>query len=77
MLTSMRISLIVEQCSYTALAMGQNHYPQPFNMLCVAQLVRAPVCGTGGREFKSHHTPHRFIKGIWLCNNEFLKYGFI
>jgi hypothetical protein len=24
----------------------------------VAQLVRAPVCGTGGRGFNSHHSPH-------------------
>ena len=26
-------------------------------MADVAQLVRAPVCGTGGRGFKSHHSP--------------------
>src|SRR3712207_7644629 len=25
----------------------------------VAQLVRAPVCGTGGRGFKSRRSPHR------------------
>lgn len=24
----------------------------------VAQLVRAPVCGTGSRGFKSHQSPH-------------------
>ena len=32
-----------------------------YNHLCfmadVAQLVRAPVCGTGGRGFKPHHSP--------------------
>ena len=27
-------------------------------MVDVAQLVRAPVCGTGGREFESHLPPH-------------------
>lgn len=31
----------------------------------VAQLVRAPVCGTGGRGFNSHHSPHSF-----MTNNE-------
>jgi hypothetical protein len=25
----------------------------------VAQLVRAPVCGTGGRRFETGHSPHR------------------
>lgn len=29
-------------------------------MVDVAQLVRAPVCGTGGRGFKSRHPPHLF-----------------
>ena len=28
------------------------------NMVGVAQLVRAPVCGTGGRGFKSLRPPH-------------------
>ena len=27
----------------------------------VAQLVRAPVCGTGCRRFKSGHSPHFFV----------------
>ena len=27
------------------------------NMVGVAQLVRAPGCGPGGRGFKSHHSP--------------------
>jgi hypothetical protein len=27
-------------------------------MADVAQLVRASVCGTEGRGFKSHHSPH-------------------
>ena len=30
-------------------------------MVDVAQLVRAPVCGTGGRGFKSRHPPHYFF----------------
>ena len=29
-------------------------------MVDVAQLVRAPVCGTGGRGFESHLPPHKF-----------------
>jgi 8-oxo-dGTP diphosphatase len=28
-----------------------------FNLADVAQLVRAPVCGTGGRGFNPHHSP--------------------
>jgi transposase InsO family protein len=32
---------------------------QALFMAGVAQLVRAPVCGTGGRGFNSHHSPHR------------------
>lgn len=30
-------------------------------MVDVAQLVRAPVCGTGGRGFKSRHPPQLFF----------------
>ena len=29
-------------------------------MAGVAQLVRAPVCGTGGRRFETGHSPHLF-----------------
>ena len=29
-------------------------------MVGVAQLVRAPGCGPGGRGFKSHHSPRKF-----------------
>ena len=28
------------------------------NMAGVAQLVRAPDCGSGGRGFEPHHSPH-------------------
>ena len=31
-------------------------------MVGVAQLVRAPGCGPGGRGFKSHHSP-KYISG--------------
>ena len=31
--------------------------PRP-NMVGIAQLVRAPDCGSGGREFDSHYPPH-------------------
>ena len=30
-------------------------------MVDVAQLVRAPVCGTGGRGFESHLPPHLIL----------------
>ena len=33
-------------------------------MAGVAQLVRAPVCGTGGRRFETGHSPHRLISGM-------------
>ena len=38
------------------------HLPplQPF-MLRVAQMVRAPGCGPGGRRFESSHAPHGFL----------------
>ena len=32
-------------------------------MANVAQLVRAPVCGTGGRGFKSHRSPQIIENG--------------
>ena len=33
--------------------------PRPSkNMVGIAQLVRAPDCGSGGREFESHYPPH-------------------
>ena len=31
-------------------------------MVSVAQLVRAPDCGSGGRGFESHHSPNKIIK---------------
>lgn len=33
-------------------------------MVDVAQLVRAPLCGSGGRGFKSRHPPFFYIKNI-------------
>ena len=32
--------------------------PLRTNVVAVAQLVRAPACGAGGRGFKSHQPPH-------------------
>ena len=29
-------------------------------MVGIAQLVRAPDCGSGGREFESHYPPHTY-----------------
>ena len=42
-------------------------------MVAVAQLVRALVCGTGGRGFKSPQPPHELKKNLNLL---FLKLGF-
>ena len=38
-------------------------------MVTVAQLVRAPVCGTGGRGFDSHQSPIQLAKAP-LCYKE-------
>ena len=35
-------------------------------MAGVAQLVRAPVCGTGCRRFKSGHSPHFLRLDVYL-----------
>lgn len=32
------------------------------NMVGVAQLIRAPGCGPGGRGFEPHHSPHKKSK---------------
>ena len=34
-------------------------------MVGVAQLVRAPDCGSGGRGFDSHHSPQK-LRPSWL-----------
>ena len=34
------------------------HLDHFINMVGIAQLVRAPDCGSGGREFESHYPPH-------------------
>lgn len=36
------------------------------NMAGVAQLVRAPDCDSGGRRFKTGHSPHFLITTIVL-----------
>ena len=40
-------------------------------MVPVAQLVRAPGCGSGGRGFDPHQAPHRKESGkicpFWAC----------
>ncbi len=38
-------------------------------MVIVAQLVRAPGCGPGGRGFKSPHSPH--IKALSVLERAF------
>lgn len=39
-------------------------------MVDVAQLVRAPLCGSGGRGFKSRHPPFFYIKKYkWVHSN--------
>lgn len=34
--------------------------PITSDMVCIAQLVRAPVCDTGSHEFETHYTPKHF-----------------
>ncbi len=44
-------------------------------MVVVAQLVRAPDCGSGGRGFKSHHPPQAGlldIKLVYIFRRAFL-----
>ena len=38
---------------------GARVYLQSAIVVAVAQLVRAPDCGSGGRGFKSHHSPKK------------------
>ena len=33
-------------------------------MVGIAQLVRAPDCGSGGQEFESLYSPHTFFIGV-------------
>jgi hypothetical protein len=40
-------------CVFAHVVGGRN-----VTMAGVAQLVRAPVCGTGGRRFETGHSPH-------------------
>ena len=35
------------------------------DMVDVAQLVKAPDCGSGDREFESHHSPHRHKQQLY------------
>ena len=46
--------------------------------MAVAQLVRVPDCGSGGRGFKSHQPPiffceGYFLRGIFFAKNIFLR----
>ena len=47
--------------------------PRPF-VVDVAQLVRAPDCGSGGREFESHHPPQN-IYGLLAQSVEHLTFN--
>ena len=40
-------------------------------MVGIAQLVRAPDCGSGGRGFEFHYPPHkiRFLNGFFYIFN--------
>ncbi len=41
-------------------------------MVGVAQLVRAPGCGPGGRGFEPHHSPHLLdeVELVWQRDNQ-------
>ena len=47
----------VEQQAFNLKAVGSSPSRRT-NMLRVAQMVRAPDCGSGGRRFKPAHAPH-------------------
>ena len=36
-------------------------HPLLFTMVAVAQLVRAPDCGSGGRGFETHQSPNEKV----------------
>ena len=42
-------------------------------MADVAQLVRALVCGTGGRGFEPHHSPQVLSRFTFLVNCDIIK----
>ncbi len=46
-----RIALLIFRNKYGRIS-------EPCSMVGVAQLVRAPDCGSGGRRFDSDHPPH-------------------
>ena len=43
---------------------GENPHLADKMMVDIAQLVRAPGCGPGGRGFESHYSPHNEIKDL-------------
>jgi hypothetical protein len=38
-------------------------------MVDVAQLVRAPDCGSGGRRFESGYPPHPSLEELWMASH--------
>ena len=56
--------ILIQDEIYTNFLLGIRgvftEYPLLFTMVAVAQLVRAPDCGSGGRGFETHQPP------IWL-----------
>ena len=63
-------SQAVRHQTLTLACVGSNPAtPAKKNMVDVAQLVRALVCGTRGREFESHLPPHKNF-----CSQKFFLY---
>ena len=53
-------------CKCAAPVRGRPSGCRPACVAIVAQLVRAPVCGTGGRGFEPHRSPHFSLPCPWL-----------
>ena len=52
---------------------GQPYFMlQRIIMVGVAQLVRAPDCGSGGREFESLHPPHSTVRAPFGARRSFI-----
>lgn len=61
--SSLKTSLLLDDCPqerYKQIISLSVFLKYALGMAGVAQSVRAPVCGTGGRGFNSHHSPHYF-----------------
>jgi hypothetical protein len=68
----LKISIFASPILSEFICVPSTLYLVPRYMECVAQLVRAPDCGSGGRGFEPHHAPSKkgCLKrgGLFLLN---------